>query len=170
VRGSKSKAAAPCKPYSEVTEDEFIAGQAVSYLGFGGCPATAQFRRDGKRGVLDCRSSAEHVQPNVREGVARSFFRSLRWAPMQPPPAVHKSNGASSPPTAHCSYRQALRDWQRGYFAERLMEHKWNVAATARAIGISRVGLSKRLRAIGLRREPKPSPKRQATSKRAAAE
>jgi len=166
------------KPYAEVTEDEFVAGQTVSYMGFDGSPTTAQFRRDRKRGVyyLDCRSSRARVRPTVSEGVARVFFRSLAWnpastrlAPIQPVVQVlHERTG--SPSTTGCAYRQALHEWQRTFFAERLAEHKWNVAETARALGLSRVGLSKRLRAIGLRRKPKPSvPKRKTTSKRAVA-
>ena len=53
------------------------------------------------------------------------------------------------------SLKQRSRALERKMLAETLARHRWNVAATARELGISRVGLSKKLRSLELKRPPR---------------
>lgn len=54
------------------------------------------------------------------------------------------------------SLKQRSREMERKMLTEALARHRWNVAATARELGISRVGLSKKLRSLELKRPPRP--------------
>jgi transcriptional regulator of acetoin/glycerol metabolism len=51
-----------------------------------------------------------------------------------------------------CRGHQLRRDHQRKIVAAALEARSWNVSATARDLGISRVGLHKRMRALNLSR------------------
>lgn len=48
--------------------------------------------------------------------------------------------------------RQRCRDLERGLVRQALERNGWNVSATARELGISRVGLTKKLRVLGVER------------------
>jgi DNA-binding NtrC family response regulator len=54
------------------------------------------------------------------------------------------------------SLKQRSRALEKKMLTETLARHRWNVAATARELGISRVGLSKKLRSLELKRPPRP--------------
>ncbi|HEV7516305.1 MAG TPA: sigma 54-interacting transcriptional regulator [Thermoanaerobaculia bacterium] len=59
------------------------------------------------------------------------------------------------------SLKQRSRALEKKMLADALARHRWNVAATARELGISRVGLSKKLRSLELKRPPRaPHPSR----------
>jgi len=63
--------------------------------------------------------------------------------------------GAASAGLAAPSLKQRSRALEKKMLAEALGRHRWNVAATARELGISRVGLSKKLRSLELKRPPR---------------
>jgi DNA-binding NtrC family response regulator len=66
-----------------------------------------------------------------------------------------QASGPTGGPIA-ASLKQRSRALEKKMLAETLARHRWNVAATARELGISRVGLSKKLRSLELRRPPRP--------------
>jgi two-component system response regulator HupR/HoxA len=57
---------------------------------------------------------------------------------------------------APSTLRQRSRDLERGALVETLEQHGWNVSATARALGMSRVGLAKKLTLLKIRRPERP--------------
>jgi len=63
--------------------------------------------------------------------------------------------GAASAGLAAASLKQRSRALEKKMLAETLGRNRWNVAATARELGISRVGLSKKLRSLDLKRPPR---------------
>lgn len=66
----------------------------------------------------------------------------------------------------HGSLRQVRRGQERNLVLEALESVQWNVSAAARGLGISRVGLSKKMKTLGLVR-PAPTPSTPPTSARA---
>jgi DNA-binding NtrC family response regulator len=52
--------------------------------------------------------------------------------------------------------RQYRRDQERAMVVETLADTHWNVSAAARRLGLSRVGLSKKIKTLGLRRPAFP--------------
>lgn len=67
--------------------------------------------------------------------------------------------GMPSAGSLSTSLKQRSRALERKMLADALAKHRWNVAATARELGISRVGLSKKLRSLDLKRPPRtPKP------------
>jgi two-component system response regulator HupR/HoxA len=65
--------------------------------------------------------------------------------------------GMSSAGQVTSSLKQRSRALEKKMLAEVLTKNRWNVAATARELGISRVGLSKKLRSLELKRPPRAS-------------
>lgn len=60
-------------------------------------------------------------------------------------------DGEEEPP-GRPPYASALTEWRRRYLGTALEEAAWNVSVAARNVGLSRVGLSKAVRALGLKR------------------
>lgn len=58
------------------------------------------------------------------------------------------------------TYSDRLNAARRVILAEALEEAQWNVSAAAHTLGISRVGLSKCLRVLGIRRPAKSTSER----------
>lgn len=66
------------KPKSQVSEEEFIAGQVISYKDFNGRPSTAQFLSSNGVPSLRIQSGISFVmQPVMNEFEARSFYINL---------------------------------------------------------------------------------------------
>jgi DNA-binding NtrC family response regulator len=55
------------------------------------------------------------------------------------------------------SYRDALREWRRQYFAALLFQHDGRVASVAKAIGVNRTHLHRQLINLGLRQGLSPN-------------
>ena len=97
---------------------------------------------------------------NVRElrnEIERAVLLTPEGAEIEPrvlspdlPPTGAASAGLAAP-----SLKQRSRALEKKMLAEALGRHRWNVAATARELGISRVGLSKKLRSLELKRPPR---------------
>jgi transcriptional regulator with GAF, ATPase, and Fis domain len=79
----------------------------------------------------------EHLSPRLRSGGIR------------PEPALPSPAGDGNAVTA--SLRSARAAFERGYIAEALRAHGGNVSHTARALGLSRVMLQKKMKDYGLR-------------------
>ena len=60
--------------------------------------------------------------------------------------------GPAAPPPAGASLRELCRRYEANLVEEVLAETGWNVTAAARRLGISRVGLTKKLKVLGLAR------------------
>ncbi len=69
-------------------------------------------------------------------------------------------------PGQHSSLEESRRAAERRLIARTLERHRWNVSASARELGISRVGLTRKLKRLGLRRPgheaARPGPERTA--------
>lgn len=66
---------------------------------------------------------------------------------------VSESEESAVPPASGGSVlRESRHSAERKVIAESLKRHRWNVSAAARELGISRVGLTRKLKRLGLRR------------------
>ena len=105
-------------------------------------------------------ASLEGRQGNVRElrnEIERAVLLTPDGAEVEPralsPDLL--PTGAASAGLAAASLKQRSRALEKKMLAETLGRNRWNVAATARELGISRVGLSKKLRSLDLKRPPR---------------
>ncbi|HZF07996.1 MAG TPA: sigma-54 dependent transcriptional regulator [Thermoanaerobaculia bacterium] len=74
-----------------------------------------------------------------------------------PPEALPLTAAASGPGgVGEVPLRQYRRDQERAMVVETLEATRWNVSAAARRLGLSRVGLSKKIKTLGLRRPTFP--------------
>jgi DNA-binding NtrC family response regulator len=123
-------------------------------------------RRSGKRipsldpAVLQA-LLAHPWEGNVRE-LRNELERAVLLTPDGEPvrsPALSPDLLPADPAAAQsgaASLRQRSRELEKQLVAQALARNGWNVAATARELGISRVGLSKKLRGLGMRRPRRP--------------
>jgi DNA-binding NtrC family response regulator len=65
------------------------------------------------------------------------------------------ARGAATAGPPALSLKQRSRALEKKMLTEALGRNRWNVAATARELQISRVGLSKKLRSLDLKRPPR---------------
>jgi DNA-binding NtrC family response regulator len=93
----------------------------------------------------------------LRNEIERAVVLTPDGAEIEPralSPDLASPEAANAGP-ATLSLKQRSRALEKKMLTEALGRNRWNVAATARELGISRVGLSKKLRSLDLRRPPR---------------
>jgi two-component system, NtrC family, response regulator AtoC len=105
---------------------------------------------------------AHPFEDNLRELESEIEQAVLRTAPgkvlqAESFPLTAAGEGAE---TGEIKLRQYRRDQERAMVVEALEATRWNVSAAARRLGLSRVGLSKKIKALGLRRPSFPLSRR----------
>ena len=123
-------------------------------------------RVHGKRPAGLCPETLDLLLAHSWEGNVRELHGEVERAVILTPDGVAIEPRVLSPdllpsgtPSAGqitSSLKQRSRALEKKMLAETLARHRWNVAATARELGISRVGLSKKLRTLELKRPPRP--------------
>src|SRR5947209_12358167 len=102
---------------------------------------------------------AHPFEGNLREleaEIERAVLRTPAGQLLQPE-SLPLTAAAPGPGAAgEVPLRQYRRDQQRVMVVEALEATRWNVSAAARRLGLSRVGLSKKLKTLGLRRPTFP--------------
>jgi DNA-binding NtrC family response regulator len=126
-------------------------------------------RIHGKRLAGFCPETLEVLLAHAWEGNVRELRNELERAVILTPDGSAIELQALSPdlqPNGSAggaggmlaaSLKQRSRALEKKMLTETLARHRWNVAATARELGISRVGLSKKLRSLELKRPARPS-------------
>jgi len=109
--------------------------------------------------------AAELLSTHVWEGNVRELRSEIERAVLLTPEGGEIEPKALSPdllpvgmPSSgnlSSNLKQRSRAMEKKMLTEALAKNRWNVAATARELGISRVGLSKKLRSLELRRPPR---------------
>jgi transcriptional regulator with PAS, ATPase and Fis domain len=67
-------------------------------------------------------------------------------------PAIRTARPAGGDPVRRGPYRERLREFERQLLLEALEEHRWNLSAAARALGMGRATLRRKARAHSLKR------------------
>jgi two-component system, NtrC family, response regulator AtoC len=102
---------------------------------------------------------AHPFEGNLREletEIERAVLRTPAGQTVQPDfLPLTAANGRAAGP-GEVLLRQYRREQERGMVVEALEATRWNVSAAARRLGLSRVGLSKKIKALGLRRPAFP--------------
>jgi len=122
-------------------------------------------RVHGKRPAGLCPETLDLLLAHGWEGNVRELHGEVERAVILTPdgmaieprvlsPDLLPSGPSAGPSTS--SLKQRSRALEKKMLAETLARYRWNVAATARELGISRVGLSKKLRSLELKRPPRP--------------
>jgi len=96
---------------------------------------------------------------NLRElesEIERAVVRTAPGGTIQPEALPLATMEAGSAGAAEVPLRQYRRDQERAMVVEALEATRWNVSAASRRLGLSRVGLSKKIKALGLRRPSFP--------------
>ena len=99
--------------------------------------------------------------PELERTIAEAVERTPLGGTISPE-ALPERLRASAEPAASTSGEAPLRDYRRDQerrmVLEALAARRWNVSATARDLGISRVGLTKKIKVLGLVRPRRPGP------------
>jgi len=125
--------------------------------------AAAHFRRPVPPGVRD--DAMELLAAYAWEGNVRELRREIEravvfagegeaLAPRHLSPELGRTAGAPA-----ASLKQRSRELERRWISRILAGTGWNVAAAARELGISRVGLTKKIRSLDLHRPARGEPR-----------
>ena len=71
---------------------------------------------------------------------------------MSAQPQLHPVPMQVPPPVVHTSFQEATRDFQRELLERTLLELGWNVSAAARAVGVQRSNLYRKMEKFGIER------------------
>jgi DNA-binding NtrC family response regulator len=91
------------------------------------------------------------LENEIEQAVLRTPPGQVLLAESLPLSAAVEESG-----TGEVKLRQYRREQERGMVVEALEATRWNVSAAARRLGLSRVGLSKKIKTLGLRRPAFP--------------
>jgi two-component system response regulator PilR (NtrC family) len=101
---------------------------------------------------------AHPFENNLRE-LEKEIEQAVLRTPsgqMLAPESLPLTSAAEGEGGGEVKLRQYRRDQERGMVVEALEATRWNVSAAARRLGLSRVGLSKKIKTLGLRRPTFP--------------
>ncbi len=94
-----------------------------------------------------------HLSPKLRSGADDAALANPLQNGRQPDAVGRDAPAAAQPPAELLPFRRARAEFEANYIREALRRNGRNVSVTARAIGLSRVMLQKKMKEYGLRSE-----------------